>query len=195
MALFVYLHAKNYYAIGLYPVFLAFGAVYIEHLMKKGWLSFFKIPLIIIPVLIFIPMFRVVMPFLSPDQILLKKEVFDKFNLTRWQDGKLHSLPQDFADMLGWEELASLVDSAFLLVEEKNQPIIHCDNYGEAGAINYYSTQKYTDAVSMNADYINWYPLDKFEISNVILVKDKFDDDKNRERESAFFEEVRWLEK
>ncbi len=42
----------------------------------------------------------------------------------------------------------------------------------------------------MNADYINWYPLDEMEIENVILVKSIYDKDKNRERERAFFDSV-----
>jgi 4-amino-4-deoxy-L-arabinose transferase-like glycosyltransferase len=190
IALFVYLRAKNYYSIGLYPVFLAFGAVYFEKLLKTGWLRILRIPLILLPAIIFIPLFSIILPVLSPEQILQKKDVFDKFSLTRWEDGKLHKLPQDFADMLGWKELASLVDSAFLLVDDKNQTIIHCDNYGQAGAINFYSNQPYTEAVTMNADYINWYPLDKFEIVNVIMVKERFDEDETREREKAFFENV-----
>jgi hypothetical protein len=104
-------------------------------------------------------------------------------------------VPQDYADMLGWKELAHLVDSTFTLIDDKEHTIIHCDNYGEAGAINFYSKQPYTKALSMNADYIHWYPLDKFEIKNVILVQDKSDDDPERKRERAFFEEVKLIGK
>jgi len=190
IALFVYLRAKSYYSIGLYPIFLSFGAVYLEKLLKTGWLRLFQIPLILLPALIFIPLFPIILPVLSPEQIQQKKEVFDKFGLTRWEDGKMHNMPQDFADMLGWKELASLVDSAFLMIDEKEQTTIHCDNYGQAGAINFYSNQPYTEAVTMNADYINWYPLDDFEIVNVIMVKGRFDEDKTREKEKAFFENV-----
>jgi hypothetical protein len=127
---------------------------------------------------------------MSPEEIIQKKERFDQFGLTRWEDGQLHDIPQDFADMLGWKELASIVDSAFTLIDDKDGTIIHCDNYGEAGAINFYSKQNYSEAYSMNADYINWYPLNEFEIVNVILVKDQFDDDKDREREKEFFKKV-----
>ena len=97
--------------------------------------------------------------------------------------------------MLGWKELASLVDSTFTLIEKKEKTIIHCDNYGEAGAINFYSSQPHTEALSLNADYINWYPLDKFEIENVILVQDPTDDDPERKREREFFEEVKLIGK
>jgi aminopeptidase YwaD len=41
--------------------------------------------------------------------------------------------------MLGWRELASKVDSIYLAIADKNHTLILCDNYGQAGAINYYS--------------------------------------------------------
>lgn len=135
-------------------------------------------------------MFPIMMPVLSPAEIVQKKEVFQKIGLLRWEDGEDHHIPQDFADMLGWKELAGIVDKVFETVDNKENTIIHCDNYGEAGAINFYSKQKFTQAVSMNADYINWYPLDEMEIKNVILVKSIYDEDKSREREREFFESV-----
>ena len=92
--------------------------------------------------------------------------------------------------MIGWKELVRIVDEIFETIEDQENTIIHCDNYGEVGAINFYSKQKYTQAVSMNVDYINWYPLDEMEIKNVILVKESNDKDKNRERERAFFDSV-----
>lgn len=134
--------------------------------------------------------FQYVLPVLSPEGIIKKTEVFEKIGLLRWEDGKNHELPQDFADMLGWKELAGIVDEVFETINDKENTIIHCDNYGQAGAINFYSKQKFTQAVSMNADYINWYPLDEMEIKNVILVKGIYDKYKNRDRERAFFESV-----
>ncbi|HYK57378.1 MAG TPA: glycosyltransferase family 39 protein, partial [Flavisolibacter sp.] len=37
LSIFVYFKAKGYYAIGLYPILLAFGAVYMERLLNSGW--------------------------------------------------------------------------------------------------------------------------------------------------------------
>lgn len=90
-------------------------------------------------------------------------------------------------------ELAGIVDSTFRVISEKENTLIQCDNYGQAGAINFYSDQQYTEAVSMNADYINWYPLDDMEIQNVILVQEATDDDPNREREKEFFERIKLM--
>ena len=70
LVLFVYLKAKSYYSIGLYPVFLAIGAVYLEDLLKSGWLRYFRIPLILLPVLIYGPLLRIALPFMSPEEIM-----------------------------------------------------------------------------------------------------------------------------
>ncbi len=190
IVLFTFFRAKGYYAIGLYPVLIAFGAVYLETLLSKGWLRVARIAAVILPVVVMLPLLYYVLPVLSPEQIVKNHDMFKKIGLLRWEDGKDHTLPQDFADMLGWRELASIVDSAFEQLSEKENTIIHCDNYGQAGAINYYSKHKYPQAYSMNADYIHWYPLDEFEIRNVILVKTKWDSDPNREKELPFFDQI-----
>ena len=190
IAIYFYLKAKGYYAIGLYPVLLAFGAVYLEKLLNKGWWRMLRPIFILIPVLLMIPMSRIMLPILSPTEIIAKKEVFQKFGLLRWEDGIDHDLPQDFADMRGWKELAGIVDSAFDSIVEKENTLIHCDNYGQAGAINFYGTQIYAEDLSFNADYINWYDLDHTEYKHIILVKYRLDNDPNREQERPLFEEV-----
>lgn len=190
IAIYFYLKAKGYYAIGLYPILLAFGAVYLEKLLSKGWWRMLRPVVILIPVLLMIPMSRIMLPILSPTEIIAKKEVFQKFGLLRWEDGIDHDLPQDFADMRGWKELAGIVDNAFDSIVEKEKTLIHCDNYGQAGAINFYGTQEYAEALSFNADYINWYNLDNIEYKHIILVKYRLDDDPNRDQERPLFEEI-----
>jgi hypothetical protein len=193
MIIFILLRAKSYYTIGLYPVFFAFGAVYLEKILTSGWQKYLRPLVILIPILVFIPFCQYILPVLTPEEIIKKADVFKKYDLTRWEDGRVYDLPQDFADMLGWRELASIVDSAFMLIDDKKNTLIHCDNYGQAGAINYYSKQKYTHAVSMSADYINWYPLEHIQINNVILVKERGDTDKNREEEQPLFEKITFV--
>jgi hypothetical protein len=190
IALYFYLKAKAYYAIGLYPMLLAFGAVYLEQLLQKGTWRYLRPVLIAIPILLMVPMHRIMLPVLSPEQIIKKADVFNKFGLLRWEDGKNHDLPQDFADMRGWKELAGIVDSAFDSITEKEQVLIHCDNYGQTGAINFYGKQTYIQAVSLNADYMNWYELDQTEYKHVILVQHHSDTDPNREREKPWFENI-----
>ncbi len=195
LAAFVYLRAKPYYAIGLYPVFLSFGAVYLGHVLQRGPARFMKPVFLLLPVVLIAAIWQIMLPVLSPEEIHAKKERFEKFGMLRWEDGMNHQLPQDFADMTGWKELAGIADSALQLVDNKSTAIIQCDNYGQAGAVNYYSRQKVNNALSMNADYINWYPLYDFKITDVILIKEKEDKGKNAEEVKSFFEKVLFIGK
>jgi hypothetical protein len=189
IGLFVYLKAKGYYAIGLYPIFLAFGAVYLEHLISGKRLKYLRPVILAIPILMFFPLLEIAFPNRTPQQIRQNAQQYKDFGLLRWEDGKDHDLPQDFADMLGWKELANKVDSAYAQISDPDHTLVYCDNYGQAGAINYYSKIKNIGAVSLNADYINWFSLDK-EIRHVIRVKEIFDNSKELIVSQPYFENV-----
>ena len=189
ISIFIFLQAKSYYAIGLYPVLLAFGSVYVENILVHGWKRFLRPVSIALVIGLFIPLFLVAFPIQSPEQIQKSSLRYKAFGLLRWEDGKDHSMPQDFADMVGWSELAKKVDSNYSMLTDKEHTVVLCDNYGQAGAINYYSRFKNIGAVSFNADYVNWIPLDK-EIRNVILVQEANDDDPTRTREKPWFEKI-----
>jgi hypothetical protein len=134
-----------------------------------------------------VPFFLIGFPIQSPEQILKNIEPYKKFGLLRWEDGREHNLPQDLADMLGWKELAGKVDILYDQIQDKEHTLVLCDNYGEAGAINYYSAFKNINAVSYNADYINWIPLDK-EIKNVIRVKEAKETERDLRKCTPLFE-------
>ncbi len=189
LSIFIFLKAKSYYAIGLYPVLIAFGSVYLEKILATGWRKYLRPVVIILVVGLSIPFILIAFPFLSPAQIQKNSQRYKAFGLLRWEDGKDHSLPQDFADMIGWSDLAKKVDSTYSKLADKTHTLVFCDNYGQAGAINYYSTFKNINAVSFNADYINWIPLDK-EIKNIILVKEALDDDSTRTKEKPLFDSI-----
>jgi hypothetical protein len=189
ISLFIFLKAKSYYAIGLYPVLLGFGSVYLEKILAQGRKRFLRPVLIALVVGLFIPILLVAFPVQNPEQIQKSSQRYKAFGLLRWEDGKDHNLPQDFADMVGWSELAKKVDSTYTMIADKEHTLVLCDNYGQAGAINYYSRFKNIRAVSFNADYINWIPLDK-EIRNIILVQEPNDDDTARTRERPWFEKI-----
>jgi hypothetical protein len=184
--LFLYFKAKSYYSIGLYPVQLALGCVYIGVIFTKRWM---RIALPVLIVLLYLPTIPLMFPVYSPQKMVMKKERFAPFGILRWEDGKDHDLPQDFADMQGWKELAGIVDSVYSPIPDKANVIIITDNYGQAGAINYYTKIKGLQAVSFNADYMNWFRLEE-PIRYVILVKDTWDRDPERRREKVFFKKV-----
>ncbi|MFD2248079.1 ArnT family glycosyltransferase [Pontibacter ruber] len=169
LLVFVYVKAKDYYAIGLYPIYIAFGAVFLANVFSNGWKRYLQPIALAVPVLFFIPAYTWVFPNKSPEYIIKHQERYEELGLLRWEDGKNHALPQDFADMLGWKELAGKVDSVYASLPDPNRTLVLCDNYGQAGAINFYTT-KGVKAVSFNADYINWFDLDR-PYTNLIRIK------------------------
>jgi hypothetical protein len=183
---FLYFHAKDYYAIGIYPIYIAFGSVFLADVLKDGWKKYLQPIAIAVPLLLFIPIYNVAFPNKSPEYIVQHSEKYKKFGLLRWEDGKDHLLPQDFADMLGWKELALKVDSAYIKLPNKNKTLILCDNYGQAGAINFYTKQN-LKAVSFNADYLNWFDLSK-EYDNLITIKEAKEVNVELQETSPFFQ-------
>lgn len=183
---FLYFKAKDYYAIGIYPIYFAFGAVYLSVKLKDGWKRWLQPVAVSIPILLFIPLYNIAFPNKSPEYIIQHAENYRKFGMLRWEDGKDHLLPQDFADMLGWKELALKVDKVYVTLPNKEKTLILCDNYGQAGAINYYSKQKLR-AVSFNADYINWFDL-SIKYENLIRVKEKSETNTELAETAPFFQ-------
>jgi hypothetical protein len=185
LALFTYFKAKNYYAIGIYPIYLSIGSVYLEELIEKTRTRYLKPVLVAIPVLLFFVIVNVAFPIHSPAFIVQHSEDYQRLGMLKWEDGKDHLLPQDFADMLGWKELAAKVDLLYAGLPDKSKTLVLCDNYGQAGAINYYSRQN-IKAVTFNADYINWFDL-KTTYKNLIRVKDRGNDLAELAETSPFF--------
>lgn len=185
LLVFLYFKAKAYYAIGLYPIYIAFGSVYLSKILKTGWKRYLQPVLIAIPLLFFIPMYNLSFPNKSPEYIIKHPEGYKKLGMLRWEDGKDHHLPQDYADMLGWKELAHKTDSVYATITNPKKTLVLCDNYGQAGAINYY-TKKGIKAVSFNADYVNWFNLD-IQYTNLIRVKEYHVEDNELAETSPYF--------
>lgn len=186
LAAFMYFKAKDYYAIGIYPIYIAFGSVYLEQILKNGWKKYLRPVFVAVPLLLFIPILNVAFPNKTPEYIIQHASNYEKFGLLRWEDGKNHQIPQDFADMLGWKELAEKVDKAYAELPNNQNTLVLCDNYGQAGAINYY-TKKKIRAVSFSADYINWFDLSK-KYENLIRVKNRGNANGELQETSPFFQ-------
>lgn len=177
MVLFLVLKAKSYYAIGLYPVLLVFGGVYLETILSRGWRKYVIGLLVLANLVTFILIYKLVFPVLKPADIIANRDQFERLGMLKWNDGKNHHLPQDFADMQGWKEMAAKALLAYEMIpeNEREQTLVFCDNYGQAGAINYYNRDKMPQAYSFNTDYIFWLPRLEL-IKNVVLVGDTPDE-------------------
>jgi hypothetical protein len=185
--IFIYLRAKSYYAIGLYPFFIAVGSAYLGDSFKNGRKKYLQPLLILIPVIVSVPLFLVAFPTNSPQVIEQHPERYKALGLLRWEDGKDHALPQDFADMLSWKELATKVEHIYTQLPANEHTLILCDNYGQAGAINYYVKNKTIKAVSFQADYLNWFDFSK-QANNLIRVKWAESKANEMEKTIPFFE-------
>ncbi|MES1219806.1 MAG: hypothetical protein ABUT20_30175, partial [Bacteroidota bacterium] len=92
--------------------------------------------------------------------------------MNKWEDLKLHPLPQDFADMIGWKEMAQKTAGVYnsLTNEQKAKTLVFCRFYGSAGALNLYGKEMgLPEVYSDNASFLLWMP-DKYDIKNFILV-------------------------
>ena len=170
LGFFILLNAKGYYAIGLYPAILAFGACWIESFFRKHKI-FWRSLSIVLVIGLSIPFLAIAFPLYSPAEMSQKKELYDSFGMLEWEDGKTHHLPQDFADMLGWRELAQKTRRVYDSVASGENTLVICDNYGQAGAVTFYN-EGVISAVSYNADYKNWFP-ELSTIQQIIYIKEK----------------------
>ena len=105
-----------------------------------------------------------------------------------------HAIPQDFADMLGWKELAEKTASVYHRLPDsvKKETLIFGDNYGQAGALNFYRRKLgLPETFSDNASFLYWLP-SEFPYRHVILI-DFSPRDKN-DRVFKHFESVTVLD-
>lgn len=153
---------KSYYSLGIYPVLLAAGGVMWEKIStNKIWLRWTVTGFIFLLSLPFIPM---LLPVWKPGKLakFYKENGFFKTGLLKWEDQRDHSLPQDFADMLGWKELAEKAENFYHSLPDttESNTIIYCRNYGQAGALKYYGKEGWFKAltISDNGSFLLWIP-------------------------------------
>ncbi|MBX0288848.1 glycosyltransferase family 39 protein [Hymenobacter sp. HSC-4F20] len=157
------LHGKSYYALGYYPILFAAGAVWWESQLSRWPRAGRRLrpALLALPVLISLPVLPVLFTVNSPARMVEVGRRYRGTGALRWEDGQDHPLPQDFADMLGWQELADKTWRAYqaLPAATRAQTLILAANYGQAGAINYYNRHRaLPPAHSFNGSYLFWFP-------------------------------------
>ncbi|OON67599.1 glycosyltransferase family 39 protein [Hymenobacter sp. CRA2] len=156
ITLLVLSRGKNYYAAAVYPPLMALGAVYLEGKSRAVLLG-----TLAVGVLLTVPVVPALLPVLSVEQLASYAKKLPVDALTRWEDGKQHNLPQDAADMHGWDEYAPLVQRALaqLPPQERAHCLVYGDNYGQAGALNWYGPALgLPRCYSLNGSNSYWMP-------------------------------------
>ena len=153
-------HAKHYYPADIYPVLFAAGAVAVERATDaRPWLRPVVTSVAVAAGLAAIPY---VLPVL-PIRAFLRYHGFVSSRLhleaTRTEHARPTALPQDWADMHGWPELAAAVARvvASLPPEERGRAAIVAANYGEAAAIDFFGEEYHLPpALSGHNQYFLW---------------------------------------
>ncbi len=174
--LFAFGGAKHYYTFGMYPALIAIGGYIVEKYWSTSALTVLKYGLTMFMIIVSVFAAPIGLPILSrPDSVTYFQKIKPIIGngLFTWENRKVYALTQDYADETGWQELARLVDSTYqsLSDDEKSHCAIYCENYGEAGAIELYSKNKFLKPVSFSDSYLTWAS-DSLNISTLIYVND-----------------------
>jgi Dolichyl-phosphate-mannose-protein mannosyltransferase len=160
LLIFLALSGKNYYTLGAYPMLMAAGGVFWEKRLAAVWKRWALAGFVLAANL---PLLPTGLPVLSMKQSLAYFDfMVHKLGITsatRWERGNVEPLPQDYADMLGWQEIAALVDQAAAQVQDPATLFLYCENYGQAGAVQRFSTfPGLPPPVSFADSYRLWAP-------------------------------------
>jgi 4-amino-4-deoxy-L-arabinose transferase-like glycosyltransferase len=143
IAMMIALHAKYYYPADVYPILMAGGGLAIE-----GWTA--QLPIVrgavvaitIAAALFFAPFS---LPVLSETAILdytafVGRALHIPRSALQTEHGRFSALPEDWADMHGWPQLAATVARIYyaLPAKQRDQAAIVASNYGEAAAIDFF---------------------------------------------------------
>jgi hypothetical protein len=164
-------HSKPEYLSPTYPMVFAGGAVLVEKLCSRkywGWLKLAAPALITISGILLAPL---ALPIL-PVKTYIKYSDFLGIEPNTHEGKELTELPQFYADMFGWDNLAASVAKVYhsLSKHEQSKTIILARNYGEAGAIEYYR-EKYNlpRVISSHNNYWLWGYGDESTETTIIL--------------------------
>jgi hypothetical protein len=173
---FIVLHGKSYYLAPAYPMLFAAGGVAVERLFaaRFRWIKPLFLGAMIAMGALCAPL---MLPILPPDKLVTYMRAIH-MELPRTETSQTQALPQIFADQFGWEQMVGSVADAYhhLRPEDEKRAAIFCQNYGEAGAIDFFGPKLgLPPAISGHQNYFLWGPRDW--TGEVILVLDTNDDD------------------
>jgi len=158
--LFIMTRAKVYYIAPIYPIMFAGGALAVEKFILHFRWNWLKPVFIFILVLGTLPLVPLALPVL-PVESYIKYSAFLGITPPPEERHEIGELPQHYADMFGWEGMAATVAKVYerLTPEERAKVRIFTQNYGEAGAIDFFGKRfGLPRAISGHNNYWIWGP-------------------------------------
>lgn len=183
IAFFLVTHGKDYYSAPAYGLVLASGAVATERLLSRSanTQSVLKpacFAWLLVAIALLLPL---VLPVLPLDAFIRYQShlPFKPAKAERAFEGAV--LPQYYADELPWQNLVEAVARVYhsLPREEQQKAAIFCNNYGQAGAVDFFGPRYgLPPAISGHQNYFLWGPRD-YTGEIVIVVGQGYDDHKD----------------
>ncbi|WP_165917136.1 glycosyltransferase family 39 protein [Flaviaesturariibacter aridisoli] len=154
--------AKGYYSVGIYPMLLAAGGVWLEEKLRRPVVLRVLVPLAMI--VLGLPMIWLLLPLQPPAAMAAFNKrwgLADK-GVLKWEDQHNHLLQQDFADMIGWDELARKAYDYYDALPSplRDSTVIYARNYGFAGSLLYHveDTSFRRRVICDNGTFLLWIP-------------------------------------
>jgi len=157
------IQAKSYYTLGLYSGLFAVGGVAFEKWFRTKRAALKPLMLAFI-MLANLPVLPFALPLLKMDKMVDYSAAAAGYgleSLMTWEDGRVYHLPQDYADMTGWQELSDIVAKTYYSIPQSRRAdvVIYAENYGLAGALNFYGKKTgLPEAVSFHDSFAMWAP-------------------------------------
>jgi hypothetical protein len=154
------LRGKGYYLLPAYPMLLGAGGVWLEEVLAqrpRRWLRPALIAAMLALAAVSAPM---AIPLL-PVETFVRYAAWLGIRNPKEERHTMGRLPQFYADMFGWRNMAEQVAAVFhgLPPEDRAHTVILAYNYGDAGAIDYYGPGlRIPNAVSGHNNYYLWGP-------------------------------------
>jgi hypothetical protein len=167
------LKGRVYYLLPVYPLLLGSGAVLAERVLGApsrfaGWARAAYLAALVLGGVFLVPF---ALPVLPVSAYIQYSKTLD-LDPPDIENRKLGRLPQLYADMFGWDEMAAAVARVYhsLPAPERDRAAIFANNYGEAGALDFFGP-KYglPEAICPQQNYFYWGPRDYTGESMILL--------------------------
>ena len=138
---FFLIGGKAYYPANIYPLAYAAGSIWFVEAVRRRWVRRLAVAGAVALTLVLLPIGLPILP------------------AKLMADSGIWNARKDFADMVGWPDLAEQVTAVYqrLPLSDRSSVMILASNYGEAGALDFYG-RGLPPVVSPHLTYYYWAP-------------------------------------